>query len=74
MAKNKQKKQKERERRISKEKLAAAAQRRTEGKSATESKNPVSRTAKLMTGVALPKASYVATNTHVSFLHRRTGG
>jgi len=73
MAKNKQKKKKERERRIAQEKHAAAAQKRTEEKTAHESKKPLSRMAKVMTA-AIPKADYVASKPKMGFTKRRTGG
>lgn len=73
MAKNKQQKQKERERRVAKEKLEAVAQKRTQAKTANETKKPVSKTAELMKGVALPKTEYVAKTTKTAFSHRRTG-
>lgn len=74
MPKSKQQKQKERERRVAQEKHAAATQKRTEEKTAHAGKKPLSRTAKVMTAVALPKTDYVASKTKTAFTHRRTGG
>lgn len=73
VAKNKQKKQKERERRVAKEKLEAVAQRRSEEKAAGENKKPLSRPAKVMTSVALPETHNLGA-TQKNFMHRRTGG
>ena len=75
MPKSKQQKQKERQRRIAREKHDAAMQKRTEAKTTEETKKkPLSRTAKVMTAAALPKTDYVASKSKTAFVHRRTGG
>jgi hypothetical protein len=72
MPKSKQQKQKERQRRIAREKHEAAMQKRTEAKS-TEANKPLSRTARVMTA-ALPKTDYVADKSKAAYMHRRSGG
>ena len=74
MPKSKQQKQKERQRRVAREKHEAATEKQIEVKTAHENKKPLSRAAKVMTAAALPKAEYVDSNTKTAFTHRRTGG
>jgi hypothetical protein len=73
MPKTKQQKQKERQRRIAREKHDAATQKRTEAKTTQENKK-LSRTARVMTAAAPPKTEYVASKSKTAFVHRRTGG
>jgi hypothetical protein len=73
MPKSKQQKQKERQRRIAKEKHEAATQKQTEAKANHENKT-LSRAARVMTAAAPPKTDYVADKSKTAFMHRRTGG
>jgi len=74
MPKSKQQKQKERQRRIAREKHDAAVQKLAEEKTTSENKKPLSRTARVMTAAAPPKTDYVADKSRSAFMHRRTGG
>ena len=75
MSKNKQQKRKERERRVAREKHEAALQRHAAVENAAAAdKKSVSRTTRVMTAAALPKATYVAVKNKMGFTHRRTGG
>lgn len=74
MAKNKQQKQKERERRVAREKLAAAQQRAQKKKTTKEIPKTGSRSKKLTSAVAAPKADYVAASKKSPFTQRRGGG
>ncbi|MBT4866939.1 MAG: hypothetical protein HON53_17690 [Planctomycetaceae bacterium] len=76
MAKNKQQKKKDRERRVAQKKLATAAKRREQKKTETEkeSQKPASERAKLMKE-AVPKPNRApTTNKKSTFTQRRTGG
>ena len=73
MAKNKQQKKKERERRVAQKKLAATEKRRAQEKTTKESPKTVPERTKLMTA-AVPKTDYVAINKKSSFTQRRSGG
>lgn len=73
MAKNKQQKKKERERRVAQKKLATAARKRAQEKTTKESQKTVPGRTKLMTAV-VPKTDYVAANKKSSFTQRRSGG
>ncbi len=75
MAKNKQQKQKERERRVAREKLAATQKRAQKKKTTKETpKTDGARSKKLTSAVAAPKADYVAANKKSPFTQRRGGG
>ena len=74
MPKTKQQKQKERERRVAKEKLEAAAQRRTQQKTEGENKPPVSQLSRQIGEDATAKANHVPVSPKASFSHRRMGG
>ncbi len=73
MAKNKQQKKKERERRVAQKKLAAAEKKRVQEKITKESQKTVPERTKLMTE-AVPKTDFVPTNKKSSFTQRRSGG
>ncbi|WP_298862948.1 hypothetical protein [uncultured Gimesia sp.] len=73
MAKNKQQKKKEREKRVAKEKHAASAKKRTQEKTAKASLKPATQRSQIMSA-AVPKAKPVVTNSKSSFTQRRTGG
>ena len=59
MAKNRQQKNKERERRVAQKKLAVATRRRAQVKADKESEKTASKTKKMMASAAVPKADYV---------------
>ena len=74
MAKNKQQKKKERERRVAKKKLATATKKRTQEKTSKETKKTIPERPQTMT-VATPKTNYVpTTNKKSPFTQRRSGG
>jgi len=73
MAKTKQQKKKERERRVAKKKLAEVAKRRDQDKTAKAPKENVARSAKVLTG-AVPKMDQASKGKKNTFMHRRTGG
>ena len=77
MAKNKQQKIKERERRVAKKKLADAEKRRAQLKTASESQSSIPRSSKIM-AAAIPKTDRITSNRSVSkkdsFTQRRSGG
>ncbi|MEZ6061812.1 MAG: hypothetical protein R3C19_15810 [Planctomycetaceae bacterium] len=73
MAKNKQQKQKERERRVAKQKLAEAARRREVNKSAKKADSAVPRARKVLTAGVQEKHGQV-TSQKPTVTHRRTGG
>jgi BarA-like signal transduction histidine kinase len=75
MAKDKQKKKKERERRVAQKKLIAA-EKRVQEQAGKATQKPVSRTTKLMTGAAALQTDQKAANAKSknTFMHRRTGG
>jgi hypothetical protein len=73
MAKNKQAKKKERERRVAQKKLAVAAQKREEEVTKKELPKTFPGKAKLMTA-AVPKADYVPVAKKNSVTQRRSGG
>ncbi|MFQ5732286.1 MAG: hypothetical protein ACE5KM_10065 [Planctomycetaceae bacterium] len=72
MAKNKQQKKKERERRVAKKKLADA-QKRARAHSAKETQKTAPERTKFVTA-AVPKPDYVPTNKKNPFTQRRGGG
>ncbi len=77
MAKNKQQKKKERERRVAQKKLAATARKRAQEKTTKEPQKTVPERTKLMMAAVpkpIPKPDYVATNLKSSFTQRRSGG
>ena len=74
MAKNKQQKKKERERRVAQKKLADATRKRAQTKAAKESEKTVSKTKNTMTSAAIPKIDYVPDNKKNPFTQRRSGG
>ena len=73
MSKQKDKKKKDRERRVAAKKLADAAQRLAQEKAAKDTKQTVSRTRQVMTSMSAPKVDRVASAKR-PFTHRRTGG
>lgn len=73
MAKSKQQKKKDREKRVAKEKHAADAKKRTQEKSAKSSLKPATQRSQMMSA-AVPKPKPVVTNNKSSFTQRRTGG
>ena len=73
MAKNKQQKKKDRERRVAKEKLAAAAKRRAREKTDKESPKTVLGRTKLESAV-VPKTTFIPNTKKSSFTQRRSGG
>ncbi len=74
MAKNKQQKKKERERRVAQKKLAAATRKRVQAKAAKESEKTVSKTKQLMISAVVPKVDYVPDTKRSPFTQRRSGG
>lgn len=72
MAKTKQQKQKEREKRVAKKKLETAAKRREVAKSANDKPVGVPRGKKVITEGVKQKAQVVSSKPTVS--HRRAGG
>jgi hypothetical protein len=72
MAKDKQQKKKEREKRVAQKKLAEA-EKRAQQKATKDAAQPVPRTKKVMTAAAAPKPTYTPPNTKSPFTHRRTG-
>ncbi len=73
MAKNKQQKQKERERRVAKQKLAEAARRREITKNVKKSDAGVPRAKKVLTAGVQEKPGQVTSQKPV-VTHRRAGG
>ena len=73
MAKNKERRKKDRERRVAQKKLAAA-QRRSQESTVEEPRKPGLKKSRLTAGVPVPKTDYSASNTKRPFVHRRTGG
>jgi len=73
MAKNKQAKKKERERRVAQKKLAAAARKRDQKNAGQETPNIVPERTRLMTS-GVPKTDYVPTTRKNSVTQRRSGG
>jgi len=74
MAKNKQQKKKERERRVAQKKLAATIRMRAQAKAAKESEKTVSKTKNLITSMSVPKNDYVPDTKRNPFTQRRSGG
>lgn len=74
MSKNKDKKRKEREKRIAKKKLADAARRRELAKESDSSTTGVPRAKKVMTAGVQQKAKQSNTGGKPTVAHRRTGG
>jgi hypothetical protein len=74
MAKKKQQKLKERQKRIAQKKLAAAAKKRTQEKTAKEAKATVPQRSKIMAAAVPTKPDYVPTATKKPFTQRRGGG
>ncbi|MBL4886080.1 MAG: hypothetical protein JKY95_16300 [Planctomycetaceae bacterium] len=72
MAKNKQQKMKDRERRVAKAKLAATVKRRAEEKLNTGTKKTVSNTAKPMAS-SVKKAGQMPSVNKKTFTQRRSG-
>lgn len=70
MAKNKQQKQKERERRVAKKKLAEAARRRAQEKTTPELKTGVPERTKIMTA-AVPRTESAPADKNRPFTMRR---
>ena len=73
MAKDKQQKKKDRERRVAKKKLAETAKRRTQEKTEGDSKKTVHERTKSMTPSA-SKPDFVVSNKKSPFTQRRGGG
>ena len=73
MAKDKQQKKKDRERRVAQKKLDAIAKKRTQEKSTQEAQKTVSEKSKVMVG-AVTKPKHVPTNKKSPFTQRRGGG
>jgi hypothetical protein len=73
MAKDKQQKKKDRERRVAQKKLAEAAKKRTLEKTTKENQKAVPGKSRVMSGAAT-KTDYVPTNKKSPFTHRRSGG
>jgi hypothetical protein len=73
MAKNKQQKKKERERRVA-QKKHAAAQKRDQDQSATETSKADRKTNIFTASVAVPKTNSLSTKTKQPFNYRRSGG
>lgn len=73
MAKNKQQKKKDREKRVAKEKHAADTKKRTTEKTNLESKKPLPARTQLMRS-AVPKADKPVAAKKNTFTQRRTGG
>lgn len=74
MAKNKEQKKKERERRVAQKKHAAALKRAQEEKTSGQSATSFPQQNKFTPDNAAPKTPYVAANTKKPFNYRRTGG
>jgi hypothetical protein len=74
MAKNKQQKIKERQKRVAQKKLAAAARKRTQEKTAKASEATVPQRSKIMAAAVPAKPDYVPTATKKPFTQRRGGG
>ena len=73
MAKNKQQKQKDREKRVAKQKLADATKRRELQKQSDEKPTGQPRAKKVITEGVIPKKSQV-TSAKPNVTHRRAGG
>lgn len=73
MAKNRQQKNKERERRVAQKKLAVATQRRAQEKTAKEPPKSVPEKTKLM-AAAVPKTDYVVASKKDPATQRHSGG
>ena len=73
MAKDKQQKKKERERRVA-QKKHAAAQKRDQDQTASEKSKAGRKTNIFTASVTVPKTNSLSTNTKPSFNHRRSGG
>ncbi len=71
MAKNKDRKKKERERRVAQKKLAASLKR---AKTAKETESTFPKSNKTFTPGTLQKTTHVATNKKSPFTQRRSGG
>jgi hypothetical protein len=73
MAKSKQQKSKEREKRVAQKKLAAAAKKRTQEKTAKASEATAPPRSKVMGAAVTPKPQHVPTSTRSPFTQRRGG-
>jgi len=73
MAKNKQQKKKERERRVA-QKKHVGAQKRDQDQTASENAKAGRKTNFLTASVAVPKTNSLSTNTKQPFNYRRSGG
>lgn len=73
MAKNKQQKKKDREKRVAKKKIQAAANKRTQDKEKQETKSSVPGLGKVQNS-SVPKATQIPTAKKSTFTQRRTGG
>jgi len=73
MAKNKQAKKKERERRVAQKKLAEAARKRDQKDTGRENQNFLPERTRLMTS-GVPKTDYVPETRKNSVTQRRSGG
>ncbi len=73
MAKNKQQKKKDREKRVAKKKHEADAKKRTQEKTAKETQKNIPERANLMKP-AVPKTNNIPTSKKSTFTQRRTGG
>ena len=73
MAKDKQQKKKERDRRVAQKKLTADAKKRTQEKSTKEAQKAAPKKSQVMSG-AVTKTDYVPTNKKSTFTQRRGGG
>lgn len=74
MAKNKDKKRKEREKRVAQKKLAEAARRRQQAKESDDSPSGVPRAKKVLTAGVQQKAQMQQNAGKPTVVHRRTGG
>ncbi|MCR9201424.1 MAG: hypothetical protein NXI04_22495 [Planctomycetaceae bacterium] len=74
VAKNKDKKRKEREKRVAQKKLAEAARRREQAKEADASPGGVPRAKKVLTAGVQQKAQMQQGGGKPTVVHRRTGG
>jgi len=74
VAKNKDKKRKEREKRVAQKKLAEAARRRELAKESDASPTGIPRAKKVLTAGVQPKAQMQQGGGKPTVAHRRTGG
>ena len=73
MGKDKQRKKKERERRVAQKKLADA-QKRAQEKTVSESSGTLPKTNRLTTGMSVHKADYAPAVAKKPIIRRRSGG